>query len=325
MSQHLAKIRKIKKIDHDTPILVPSFSSKGFPHVKELHGYLKEKLTEASLISVYDLYYKNLEHSQIYESDILIVDSGGYESNQEHDISDIYNSLYMPKEWNVELYESQVKILEPITDILLVNFDSKEVYTLRKQVELAQGSFDKFPEFSSDFLCKPFNHGELLIDVDNLTEQINLLSTFDVIGFTEKELGDSIFKRAMSIYKIRRSLMERGLETPIHIFGCVDPISIVLYFLCGADIFDGLSWLRFSFKNNTPTYLNHHALYSGIWNQSDNEVKVLSYVENLEVLSQLKGQMISFSKSSDWEELGLSVAELREIKRILKVIMKNNE
>ncbi|SCC69788.1 Uncharacterized protein BCZB5J_06437 [Bacillus cereus] len=323
MNQHLSKIRKIKKIDYDTPILVPSFSSKGFPHVKELHSYLKEKLTEASLISVYDLYYKYLEHSQIYESDILIVDSGGYESNHEHDISDIYNSLYIPKEWNVELYESQVKILKPITDILLVNFDPKEVYTLREQVELAQESFSKFPEFSSDFLCKPFNYGELLIDVDNLTKQINLLSTFDVVGFTEKELGGSVFERAMSIYKIRRALMKIGLETPIHIFGCVDPISIVLYFLCGADIFDGLSWLRFSFKNNTPTYLNHHALYSGIWNQLDNEVKVLSYVENLGVLSQLKDQMISFSKSSDWEELGVGATELREIKRILKVIMQN--
>ncbi|PES34757.1 hypothetical protein CN497_19290 [Priestia megaterium] len=325
MNQHLAKIRNIRTINYNTPILVPSFSSKGFPHVKELHSYLKEKLTEVSLISTYDLHYEYLELDQIYESDILIVDSGGYERNQEHDISDIYNSFYIAKEWNETLYEKQVRKLHPITDILLVNFDYQEAYPLKKQVQFAQKNFEKFPDFASDFLCKPVSNNKFFIDVDNLTKSIDLLSSFDVVGFTEKELGNSIFDRATSIYRIRKALMHAGLDTPIHIFGCVDPLSIVVYFLCGADIFDGLSWLRFSFKNGTPTYLNHYALSHGLWDRPDNEVKIIGYLENLELLSKLKSQLTLFTQSSNWEELHLKSREVQELKHILARIIKNYE
>ncbi|WP_160725010.1 hypothetical protein [Bacillus sp. USDA818B3_A] len=317
MNQSYAKIRIIKKIDYNTPILVPSFSSKGFPQVKQLHSYLKGKLTEASLISTYDMYYGYLDPDQIYESDILIVDSGGYERNQDHDISDIYNSLYLAKEWNVNLYDNQVSTVHPVTDILLVNYDYQEAYPLKEQVQLAQIHFEKYPDFASDFLCKPTSNNEFFINVDNLILNINLLSYFDVIGFTEKELGNSIYERASSIYRIRKALTEAGLDTPIHIFGCIDPLSIVLYFLCGADIFDGLSWLRFSFKEGSPTYLNHHAINYGLWDRPDNEVKIIGYLENLEVLSQLKKQLIAFAQSSDWEVLHLESRGIKEIKRIL--------
>ncbi|MGG1678743.1 hypothetical protein ACIFOT_23930 [Neobacillus sp. NRS-1170] len=325
MNQYLAKIRTINKIDYNTPILVPSFSSKGFPHVKELHNYLKGKLTEVSLISSYDLHYGYLDPDQIYESDILIVDSGGYERNKEHDISDIYNSLYIAKEWNESLYENQVGMLHPFTDILLVNYDYQEGYPLNQQVQFAQNHFQKYPDFASDFLCKPTSNNGFFIDVDNLIQSIDLLFSFDVVGFTEKELGNSIYERATNIYRIRKALTGSGLATPIHIFGCIDPLSIILYFLCGADIFDGLSWLRFSFKDYIPTYLNHHALNHGLWDRPDNEVKIIGYLENLEVLSQLKNQLIAFAKSLDWEELHLKPREIQEIKRILASIINSYE
>ncbi|CAN7557090.1 hypothetical protein LJR015_000958 [Peribacillus frigoritolerans] len=325
MNQHLAKIRNIKKMDYNTPLLVPSFSSKGFPHVKDLHNYLKEKLTEVSLISTYDLHYEYFELDQIYESDILIIDSGGYERNQEHDISDIYNSLYIAKEWNKSLYENQVKMLQPITDIILVNFDYQEVYPLKVQIQNAKEHFEKFPVFASDFLCKPSSKNDIFIDIDNVIQCIDLFSHFDVIGFTEKELGNSIFERARSIYRVRQALTSAGLDSPIHIFGCIDPLSITLYFLCGADIFDGLSWLRFSFNGGTPTYFNHYALNYGLSDRPDNEVKILGYVENLEVLAQLKSRLITFAQSSDWEDLYLSSREVQEIKLILTRIMKSFE
>ncbi|WYQ42427.1 hypothetical protein NST67_21085 [Bacillus sp. FSL W7-1321] len=322
MNQHLAKVRSIKTINYETPILVPSFSSKGFPHVKELHNYLKEKLTEVSLVSAYDLHYRYLELDQIYESDILIIDSGGYERNQEYDISDIYNSFYTAKEWNEDLYKKQIGMLRPVTDILLVNFDYQEAYPLEEQIRLAQKHFDSFPNFASDFLCKPTSTDALTIDINSLTKCTHLLSPFDVVGFTEKELGNSIFERASNIYKIRKGLEKAGLDTPIHIFGCVDPLSITLYFLCGADIFDGLSWLRFSFQKDSPTYLSHYALKHGFWDRSDNEVKTIGYIENLEILTSLKNRLITFAQSSDWDKLNLEPKALQEIKYILRRIEK---
>jgi len=323
MEFHQGKIRIVKKFGRSTPILVPSFSSKGFPHVKEIHYYLKQKLTDASLVSAYDLYYGHLQSDQIYESDILFVDSGGYETNKDSDISEVYGTLYLSKEWNENLFEEQVSKLKPVTDIVLVNFDYTRSISLEEQIERAKSLFNKFPEYASDFLYKP--QEKTLINVDNLIQKIELFSQFDIIGFTEKELGYSILERANNIFRIRKALDDAGLDVPMHIFGCLDPLTVVLYCLCGADVFDGLSWLRFSFKNGTPTYINHHALRNGLWERNDNEVKVISFAENLEVLSQLKNQLKKFINSSDWNDLGINNEELYELKRILNKIISLND
>ncbi|NHN35334.1 hypothetical protein [Paenibacillus agricola] len=327
MKNHQGKIRCIKKYEIFTPVLIPSFSSKGFPQIQELHNYLKFKLTAASLVSTYDLHYGYLNGDEIYESDILIVDSGGYERNQEHDISDIYGSLYFPKEWNETLYEQQVKKLKPITDILLVNFDYVECFPLKEQMARAKATFEKFPEFATDFLCKPISSDEAIINVNDVIHKSAAFFVFDVLGFTEKELGHSILERANSVYRIRKALTVAGLETPIHIFGCLDPLSVILYYLCGADIFDGLSWLRFSVKNGTPTYMNHHAISSGLWDKYDTEVKVIGYAENLEELSQLKDRLVKFTESSDWSCLGIKKEDFEQLNRIFERIegLSDNE
>lgn len=320
----MAKIRQISKLDYSTPILVPSFSSKGFPHIKKLHYYLREKLTDVSLISTYDLFYGYIDADQIYESDILIIDSGGYERNKDHDISEIYNSLYIAKEWNETQYEKQVTKLRPITDILLVNFDYIDGLPLKEQIQLAQQHFKKYPQFASDFLCKPTSKDLLIIDINNVLKNIHLFSTFDVLGFTEKELGNTIYERATNIYRIRKALIQAGSEVPIHVFGCLDPLSVILYFLCGADIFDGLSWLRFSFIDGTPMYINHYALNYGLWDKSDNEVKMINYLNNLEELINLKNKMNAFVHSSDWDDLQFKANQIYEVKLILTSIIKKH-
>lgn len=327
MKNHQGKIRYIERIGKSTPILIPSFSSKGFPHVKDLHNYLKHKLTEASLVSTYDLHYGNLEIDQIYESDIIFVDSGGYERNREHDVSDIYGTLHSPKEWNVSLYEEQASKLKSITDIVLINYDYQEPLPMEVQLNRARVNFEKFPDFASDFLCKPTSNEESLINVNDVVQNVNLLAPFDILGFTEKELGHSILERANNIYRIRKALTDAGLDKPIHIFGCLDPLSVVLFFLCGADIFDGLSWLRFSFKNGIPVYMNHYSISNGYWNKHENEVKVLGFSENLCELSQLKYRLEKFLRSSDWDDIGVSEHDLKQLMVILEQIgeHKSNE
>ncbi|MFM1654585.1 hypothetical protein ACI7RC_21185 [Brevibacillus sp. B_LB10_24] len=318
MENHLGKIRYIRKLGSSTPILVPSFSSKGFPHVKGLHDYLKQHLTDASLVSTYDLHYRYLLSDHIYESDILFVDSGGYERIREHDVSDIYGDLHFPSEWNENLYEQEVSKLKPITDIVLVNFDYWESSPLDVQINRAKGHFEKYPEFASDFLCKPISNEDVLINVEDVIKKIKLFAPFDVLGFTEKELGHSVFERALNIFRIRKALSDAGLDTPIHVFGCLDPLSVTLFFLCGADIFDGLSWLRFSFKNGVPSYFNHYSISNGLWQRHDSEVKVIGFSENLSELVQLKNRLTKFSQSSNWDELGLTKNNLNQLMLILK-------
>ncbi|VTR48215.1 Uncharacterised protein [Actinobacillus pleuropneumoniae] len=314
-------VRSIKKFGMHTPMFVPSFSSKGFPHVKSLHHYLKEKLTYASLVSSYDLHYEQLDIDNIYESEILFIDSGGYERNYDHDISDIYGTLHFPSEWNEELFEKQVEKIAPITDIVLVNFDYiDKSLPLEEQIYRAKVLFEKYPGYASDFLIKPISSEEILINVDEVINKVSFLESFDILGFTEKELGSSILDRASNIYKIRKALSGVGMDTPIHIFGCLDPLSATLYFLCGADIFDGLSWLRFSFNNGTATYLNQYSINSGLWNRDENEMKLIAYSENLDELSVLKNKLENFHRSSKLEDLGLKDSDLREILLIFEQI-----
>ena len=52
-----------------------------------------------------------------------------------------------------------------------------------------------------------------------------------------------------NIAQIRRALDGVGLDTPLHVFGSLDTVTTPMYFMAGADIFDGLTWLRFAFYN----------------------------------------------------------------------------
>src|SRR5690606_15759698 len=111
---------------------------------------------------------------------------------------------------------------------------------------------------ASCFLCKP-SKTSTYIDVQTLINKVTNLENFDVIAFTEKELGGSLIKKCENVIKIRQALISKGLNKPIHIFGCLDPLAIIIFFLCGADIFDGTNWLKFTFYDNLAIYTNNYA------------------------------------------------------------------
>ena len=58
----LAKRRALKRDGQEierTPLLVPSFSSKGFPEVNKTIKFCAELFDGATLVSAYDLHYNN--------------------------------------------------------------------------------------------------------------------------------------------------------------------------------------------------------------------------------------------------------------------------
>ncbi len=57
-----------------------------------------------------------------------------------------------------------------------------------------------------------------------------------------------------NIARLRMALTAAGLDMPIHVFGSLDTITSPMYFLAGADIFDGLTWLRFAFYKGYTMY-----------------------------------------------------------------------
>jgi queuine/archaeosine tRNA-ribosyltransferase len=65
-----------------------------------------------------------------------------------------------------------------------------------------------------------------------------------MIAIPERELGEGIIKRAITLNKIRKSLNETDQYYPIHLLGTGNPLSILIYVICGADSFDGLEWCQ---------------------------------------------------------------------------------
>lgn len=308
--------RKILPSNIETPLLVPSFSSKGFPNINEIHNYVKDHVPDASLVSAYDLYYKNISHENIYQSDILFIDSGGYESSVDIELSEIYNKEYKPKEWSYDLFIKQISSLEPFSDIALVSYDNVvERHKIDEQINRANTLFSQYPSYARVFLIKPEKIGDPFIDIDKLYSCIDKVSTFSILGITEKELGPSILDRCKNIRKIRERLNDNNIHIPIHIFGCIDPLNILAYFICGADVFDGLSWLRFSFVDGLGYYQNSYAITSGKWSLNDQRLKSLSYGENLKEVTLLMNQMRHFSNTYDWKVFELSYIE--ELKKLV--------
>lgn len=98
----LAKRRTLKlngvEIER-TPLLVPSFSSKGFPEVDKIIKYSSELIDGITLVSAYDLHYGKVSPPFDFSS-LIFLDSGGYEASKDTDLSDFGDKEHLPKPWS---------------------------------------------------------------------------------------------------------------------------------------------------------------------------------------------------------------------------------
>ncbi len=112
------------------------------------------------------------------------------------------------------------------------------------------------------------------------------------------------------------------METPIHIFGCLDPISIWLFYLCGADVFDGLFWLRFAFHNNIPIYRSTWAILTGNAELIDLELHLVVLIHNLQVLQQQRLHMVRYASSQEVSILPFGVEYAEKLLNTADVTLK---
>ena len=309
--KELCKRRNILSLEVSTPFLVPSFSSKGFPFLNKIWTQLRKQVIDVALISCYDLYYEHIE-TVINEPNILFLDSGGYEAKKDFDLSELYEFDYHPSGWTRNKHIEAVKKLTTYSSLVLVSYDEiNNDIPLSKQINLAKEFFSHFPETSKCFLAKPFNSS--VLNISDIEGCICKFLDFDIIGFTEKELGDSFLSRLDNLVKLRRILIENDLEIPIHIFGCLDPLSIWLFYLCGADIFDGLSWHRFAFYQNQAIYRNSWAILNAQVDLKDVDLVLLVKLENLRFLEAQRLQMIYFTRDYDLSRIPIEASQLQSI------------
>ena len=238
-----------------TPLLVPSFSSKAVPDVRTLFTALQPSITESFLISAYDVYYHNMEIPSGAPAEVLFFDSGGYEVSRDHDQVDPVYRIPEPKCWTHDRFEKVIGQLTTVMPCFVTAFDHPEIrQPLSSQLDSALEFFRDFPQFGREILIKPEKAGERLLNLPATLAQVHRFNEFDVIGVTEVELGDSVMDRMENIARLRLAMDLREVNRPLHVFGSLDPVSTPLYFLSGADIFDGLSWLRLAYSNDLAIY-----------------------------------------------------------------------
>lgn len=283
-----------------TPLLIPSFSSKGFPDVKKIIEYSSELITDVTLFSAYDLHYGHIEGPFNFPS-LIFLDSGGYEASKDVELSDLGDREHKPKAWTEEMFQEQVSKWAADVPSVVISYDHpKERLSIADQIKRARALKLPQGEVLREVLIKPSTALSQRVDINDLVKHIRDLADFDVIGVTEKEIGRSISDRMKNIAKLRLALTKIGLETPIHIFGSLDTVTTPMYFLAGADIFDGLTWLRFAFRDGQTLYKHNFCAVEHGAHMNASDVNGRCWNNNIYYMTDMQNAMRRYLKDHDF-------------------------
>ncbi|MCY4580338.1 MAG: hypothetical protein OXD31_15005 [Chloroflexi bacterium] len=221
-------------------------------------------------------------------AEILFVDSGGYEVTKDHDIMQPMYSSPEPRKWTYEKYLAALSSIETIMPTIVTAYDHPdERRPISEQVANAFDTFKAFPEWGCEILLKPENDDDEFLNIQGVIAEVPEFNRFDVVGMTEAELGESVLERMYNITQVRLAMANAGVVKPLHIFGSLDPVCTPLYFLAGADIFDGLSWLRFSYRDDLAIYHRNRVPLEFGAEEGEKRGSMRSYSANLHYLSDL--------------------------------------
>jgi hypothetical protein len=310
-----------------TPLLIPSFSSKGFgvskrekSEIREIYDVAWPLLTDTMLVSAYDLSHNYLGPIENAITEITFVDSGGYEISDYHDLSAVYRYPVNHEEWPEKNLRDVYDSWPEHVPAVFVSYDHPDIHrSLSHQIEAARQLFESYPQQLHILLIKPETKGQLYIQKENIVANVDKLSNFHIVGITEKELGNSILARMTTLATIRVAMDDAGLQRiPIHVFGSLDPLVSVLYFLAGAEIFDGLTWIRYGYTNGLACYLNNYGVRRIGIKKHDDKVKVKTFEDNLKYLLDLTRQMRRFLTDRDFSVFEYNSDILRESYALLR-------
>lgn len=314
----LCNIRRLSPFGISTPLIIPSFSSKGFPTLKAIHTAMRPFITRISLVSAFDIAKGFLNSDAAYASDLVFIDSGGYEAKTSFNPMEAYQDLKYTSNWSFEEYDKILYSLQPKSDIVFVSFDLEMSLPLFEQLTRSLELFHKYPQFAGAFLWKPEGSHLFIGDEDELGNYTDELRQISILGVTDEELGASLIDRCKKIAEIRSVLSSSGLNTPIHIFGCIDPLRCILFFLCGADMFDGLAWLRYDFHGNSAYYLKQSAIRRCKAEFKDAELIMDIWSRNLSYFTLLRQSMVDFVANHNHATLLLTPNEWNQITAALE-------
>lgn len=301
-----------------TPLLVPSVTSKGFQlredGLSEVGLYLevaRDHLTETLLVSAYDLHHRLLPQAEelltpqhwstIYGTpSLLVIDSGGYELSDRWEDSDLLRELRSTLPFTSDQYEDLLARLPRDRDLLVVTYDHLGTNARRPgydhQIAHAAEFFGRRRDMMSDVLLKP-PYPDRYVSADRLAQHARELTVFDVVGVTERELGETLLDRLVAIAELRQLLDDSGVNAPLHVFGVLEPLLVTLFYVAGAEIFDGLTWLRYGQYHGTSVNRASVALLDDCLDEPDAVVGARAQVSYLAALTVLKRSLRQWTGS----------------------------
>ena len=325
MLAHSRQIILREGVEFSTPLLIPSLSSSalGLVPFQDSPGKAPEMtpcsivhsrtlisgIEESLLISAYDIKYGLLEDvdafrigfktSRYAQPRVLVIDSGWYEKNGSPPGSPFAADVGEPRPWKETDYACVIDGLDEEVCPIVVSWDHTGPY--EEQIQRAQNFFGGRGNLASVLLLKPPS-GSRFHHFDKLSgEHVANLRAFDIIGVTERELGESILDRLVNISQLRELLNANGVSHPIHIFGGLDPLATPLYFAAGAEIFDGLGWLRYAYREGVAMHWTAGTLLDKRIKKRSGQAQHSVSLQNLDAINLLSEDMRRFAhRKGDW-------------------------
>lgn len=277
----------------------------------------REQLTDSMLISAYDLYHNHIKRPRRAIANITFVDSGGYETSDLQDLSTVFVQAWKHRPWSKTKLKHVYDNWPDYVPAVFVNYDERGPFV--QQAKRANALLSKYPKHLHAFLVKPRTREDRFVSVDEIIGALPVVEPFDILGITEKELGASMIDRMDAIARLRLALDDAGLQrVALHIFGGLDPITVPLYFIAGAEVLDGLTWLRFGFCQGAAWYRQNSGVRLFGVHYSDDHVKLLTLQQNLLHLSELTMQLRRFLIDLDFTKLSPNEIVIRNAYDLLR-------
>lgn len=228
-----------------TPTYFPAVSSYGIRYsfdalLRLLTVYLYPRL----LISAYDFHLlgdkkrKRLVHEVDEYSKkgcFVFLDSGIYESFWKADFK-----------WTYDLYRASIS---QMSFDFYCSFDILP-YAKDQTPKFTRETFDSIlasRDLSDNPGFVPILHGispdDLVFLIRSFVKKYPNLCNF--VAVAERDCGNDVVEKATTILKIRKVLDSIDPGTILHILGCGNPISLILFTFCGANMFDSLDWIKY--------------------------------------------------------------------------------
>lgn len=209
----------------------------------------------AMLVSAYDVwkYYRKNGHflstmkKARRSKDVLFLDSGNYEAYRKND-------RHLPKKnpagWHKDDFRKTALRLSPDLAFSFDTINPKgEPDQIAEQV-VANFRADDTALRGREFPLSPIIHlpnefkGKRASCAARIVSGVAHALDPLMVAIPERELGDGLLERAITVRDIRKELNGLGKYYVLHLLGTGNPLSMIALAAAGADSFDGLEWCR---------------------------------------------------------------------------------